>query len=138
MFSASVLASWLFGINAAIVLLMNGIGTLIFIAITKGKSPAYLGSSFAFLSPTFILLANPGYGYQYALGGFVITGLIFCAVAIMIKFAGTKWINIVLPPAAMGPVVALIGLELAGTAAQNGGLVLSENYTALNSAKTSV
>ena len=133
MFSASVLVPWLFGINAAIVLLMNGIGTLIFIAITKGKSPAYLGSSFAFLSPTFLLLANPEYGYQYALGGFVIVGLIFSAVAIMIKFVGTKWIDIVLPPAAMGPVVALIGLELAGTAANNGGLLLSESYTEINS-----
>jgi uracil-xanthine permease len=134
MFSASVLVPWLFGINAAIVLLMNGIGTLIFIAITKGKSPAYLGSSFAFLSPTFLLLANPEYGYQYALGGFVIVGLIFTAVAIMIKFVGTKWIDFVLPPAAMGPVVALIGLELAGTAAKNGGLLLSETYTEINSA----
>ena len=132
MFSASVLVPWLFGINAAIVLLMNGIGTLIFIAVTKGKSPAYLGSSFAFLSPTFLLLANPEYGYQYALGGFVIVGLIFMAVAIMIKFVGTKWIDIVLPPAAMGPVVALIGLELAGTAANNGGLLLSETYTQIN------
>ena len=132
MFSASVLVPWLFGINAAIVLLMNGIGTLIFIAVTKGKAPAYLGSSFAFLSPTFILLANPDYGYQYALGGFVVTGLIFCAVAILIKFVGTRWIDVVLPPAAMGPVVALIGLELAGTAASNGGLLLSDTYTAIN------
>ena len=133
MFSASVLVPWLFGINAAIVLLMNGIGTLLFIAITKGKSPAYLGSSFAFLSPTFLLLANPEYGYQYALGGFVVTGLIFMAVAIMIKYVGTKWIDIVLPPAAMGPVVALIGLELAGTAAKNGGLILSDTYTEISS-----
>ena len=132
MFSASVLVPWLFGINAAIVLLMNGIGTLIFIAITKGKSPAYLGSSFAFISPTLLLISNPDFGYPYALGGFVVTGLIFCAVAILIKFAGTKWIDTVLPPAAMGPVVALIGLELAGTAAQNGGLVLTETYTGIN------
>ncbi|MDR0394553.1 MAG: uracil permease [Tannerella sp.] len=132
MFSASVLVPWLFGLNAAIVLLMNGIGTLIFIFITKGKSPAYLGSSFAFLSPTFLLLANPAYGYQYALGGFVVAGLIFCAVAVMIKFVGTKWIDTILPPAAMGPVVALIGLELAGTAAKNGGLLLSDTYTEIN------
>lgn len=132
MFSASVLVPWLFGINAAIVLLMNGVGTLIFIAITKGKSPAYLGSSFAFISPTLLLISNPDFGYPYALGGFVVTGLIFCAVAILIKFAGTKWIDTVLPPAAMGPVVALIGLELAGTAAQNGGLVLTETYTGIN------
>ena len=132
MFSASVLVPWLFGINAAIVLLMNGIGTLIFIVITKGKSPAYLGSSFAFISPTLLLISNPDFGYPYALGGFVVTGPIFCAVAILIKFAGTKWIDTVLPPAAMGPVVALIGLELAGTAAQNGGLVPSETYTGIN------
>ena len=132
MFSTSVLVPWLFGINAAIVLLMNGIGTLIFIVITKGKSPAYLGSSFAFISPTLLLISNPDFGYPYALGGFVVTGLIFCAVAILIKFAGTKWIDTVLPPAAMGPVVALIGFELAGTAAQNGGLVPSETYTGIN------
>lgn len=132
MFSASVLVPWLFGINASIVLLMNGIGTLIFIAITKGRAPAYLGSSFAFLSPTFILLADPNYGYQYALGGFVVTGAIFCTVAIIIKFAGTHWIDVVLPPAAMGPVVALIGLELAKSAAQNGGLILTDTYTEIN------
>ncbi|MDO4481188.1 MAG: uracil permease [Bacillota bacterium] len=132
MFSASVLVPWLFGINPAIVLLMNGVGTLIFIFVTKGKAPAYLGSSFAFLSPTFLILANPSMGYEYALGGFVVTGLIFCAVAVLIKFVGTDWIDILLPPAAMGPIVALIGLELAGTAASNGGLILSETYTAIN------
>ena len=132
MFSASVLVPWLFGINPAIVLLMNGIGTLIFLIINKGKAPAYLGSSFAFLSPTFLILANPNMGYQYALGGFVVTGLIFTAVAILIKFVGTDWIDVLLPPAAMGPIVALIGLELAGSAASNGGLILSDTYTSIN------
>ena len=132
MFSASVLVPWLFGINASIVLLMNGIGTLIFIAVTKGKAPAYLGSSFAFLSPALLLINDPNFGYRYALGGFVMTGVIFCLVAILIKFAGTEWIDVVLPPAAMGPVVALIGLELAGTAANNGGLILNDTYTAIN------
>ncbi|MDD2218369.1 MAG: solute carrier family 23 protein, partial [Eubacteriales bacterium] len=132
MFSASVLVPWLFGINASIVLLMNGIGTLIFIAVTKGKAPAYLGSSFAFLSPALLLINDPDFGYEYALGGFVMTGIIFCIVAGLIKLAGTSWIDVVLPPAAMGPVVALIGLELAGTAASNGGLILSDTYTAIN------
>ncbi|NDV46599.1 uracil permease [Paludibacter sp. 221] len=132
MFSASVLVPWLFGMNAGIVLLMNGIGTLLFILITKGKSPAYLGSSFAFLSPTFLLLANPDFGFQYALGGFVVSGLVLCLLAVLVKFVGTKWIDYVLPPAAMGPVVALIGLELAGTAASNGGLILSDTYTQIN------
>ncbi len=132
MFSASVLVPWLFGISPSIVLLMNGIGTLIFIFMTKGKAPAYLGSSFAFLSPTFLILANPKMGYQYALGGFVVTGLVLISVAVLIKFVGTKWIDVVLPPAAMGPIIALIGLELAGTAAENGGLKLTETYTEIN------
>lgn len=132
MFSASVLVPWLFGINPAIVLLMNGIGTLIFILVTKGKAPAYLGSSFAFLSPTFLILANPEMGYSHALGGFVVTGLLFCVVAVIIKYVGTNWIDVLLPPAAMGPVVALIGLELAGSAASNAGLILTEEYTAIN------
>ncbi len=132
MFSASVLVPWLFNINPAIVLLMNGIGTLIFILITKGKAPAYLGSSFAFLSPTFLILANPNMGFEYALGGFVVTGLIFCVIAVIIKFVGINWIHVVLPPAAMGPIVALIGLELAGVAASNGGIVLSDGYDAID------
>ncbi|MGI6751765.1 MAG: uracil permease [Anaerovoracaceae bacterium] len=123
MFSASVLVPWLFGISPAIVLFMNGIGTLIFILITKGRAPAYLGSSFAFLSPTFIILANPNMGYRYALGGFVCAGLVFCLAAILIRIFGTRWIDALLPPAAMGPVVALIGLELSGTAAKSGGLI---------------
>lgn len=72
MFGASVLVPFMFGINPAIVLLMNGIGTLLFILITKGKAPAYLGSSFAFLSPG--LLVASKFGFQYALGGFVVLG----------------------------------------------------------------
>lgn len=128
MFSASVLVPYILGINPAIALLMNGIGTLIFIYVTKGSSPAYLGSSFAFISPTLLVIGNPHLGYEYALGGFVITGIVFMVVAVIIKYVGVKWIDIVLPPAAMGPIVALIGLELAGNAASNGGIVLSETY----------
>ena len=120
MFSASVLVPVLVGIPASIVLLMNGIGTLLFMFVTKGKSPAYLGSSFAFLSPTFIVLAADGLGYQYALGGFVVAGAIFGLTGILVKFVGVDWIDAVLPPAAMGPIVALIGLELAGSAASTG------------------
>ena len=73
MFGASVLVPFLFGISPAIVLLMNGVGTLLFIFITKGKAPAYLGSSFAFLSPALLVISK--YGYEYALGGFVVLGI---------------------------------------------------------------
>ena len=121
MFGASVLVPFLFGINPAIVLLMNGVGTLLFIVITKGKAPAYLGSSFAFLSPALLVIER--FGYAYALGGFVVLGIGGMIVALIIRKCGTKWIDIVLPIAAMGPVVALIGLELAGNAADTAGLL---------------
>lgn len=120
MFGASVLVPTLFKIDPAIVLLMNGIGTLIYLFLCKGKAPAFLGSSFAFLSPVFVVLgADPamwGGNYPMALGGFIASGLIFCAVALIIGRFGSDWIKVVLPPATMGPIVALIGLELAGVA----------------------
>ena len=120
MFGASVLVPFVFGINPAIVLFMNGLGTLLFILITKGRAPAYLGSSFAFLAPAGIVISK--WGYDYALGCFVAVGFCGCVLALIIYKFGSEWINVVLPPAAMGPVVALIGLELAGTAASNAGL----------------
>ena len=121
MFGASVLVPFLFGISPAVVLFMNGVGTLIFILVTKGKAPAYLGSSFAFLAPAGIVIEK--FGYAYALGGFVAVGFCGCILAFIIYKFGSKWIDVVLPPAAMGPVVALIGLELSGNAASNAGLL---------------
>lgn len=121
MFGATVLVPFIFGISPAIVLFMNGVGTLFFIAITKGKAPAYLGSSFAFLAPAGIVIEQMG--YEYALGGFVAVGFCGCILAFIIYKFGSDWIDVVLPPAAMGPVVALIGLELAGSAAGNAGLL---------------
>lgn len=121
MFGASILVPFMFGINPAIVLLTNGMGTLLFIVLTKGKAPAYLGSSFAFLAPAGIVISEMG--YEYALGGFVVVGFVGCILAWVIYKFGSEWIQVVLPPAAMGPVVALIGLELAGSAAENAGLL---------------
>lgn len=123
MFGASVLVPILFQINPSVVLLMNGIGTLLFILITKGKAPAYLGSSFAFLAPATLVISK--WGYTYALGGFIAVGLAICIMALIIYKFGIKWIDVVLPAAAMGPVVALIGLELAGTAASTAGILPS-------------
>ncbi len=133
MFGASILVPMLFGINPAIVLLMNGIGTLLYLVICKGKAPAFLGSSFAFLAPTFAVLAAMGGiaagAFNFALGGFVVVGCVFMAVALLIKLVGIKWIDVVLPPAAMGPVVALIGLDLGGTAAGMAGLLPAQGAT---------
>ncbi len=130
MFGASVLVPFVFGINPAVVLFMNGVGTLLFILITKGRAPAYLGSSFAFLAPAGVVIAK--WGYSYALGGFVVVGFLGCVLALIIYKFGSDWIDIVLPPAAMGPVVALIGLELAGNAAENAGLVGVESIDIRN------
>ena len=121
MFGASILVPILFKIDPATVLLMNGIGTLLYFWITKGKIPAYLGSSFAFLSPVFFVLS--GYDFSAALGGFIASGIIIAAVALIFKFMGSDWIHVVFPPAAMGAIVAVIGLELAPVAAKMAGFV---------------
>ena len=127
MFGASVLVPTLFKIDPAVVLLMNGIGTLIYLVLCKGKAPAFLGSSFAFLSPVFVVLgANQELwagNYSYALGGFIVSGCIFITVALIIWRFGSEWIGFVLPPATMGPIVMLIGLELAGVATGMAGIM---------------
>lgn len=125
MFGSTVLVPIYFHVSPAIILLMNGIGTLLYIFICRGKIPAYLGSSFAFLSPVFVVLGKYAgdEGYQYALGGFIVVGLIFCLVAWIIRLAGTGWIDVVFPPAAMGAIVAVIGLELVPVAAGQAGFL---------------
>lgn len=141
MFGASVLVPYLFNqasisaggkqvIDPALVLLMNGIGTLIYLFLCKGKAPAFLGSSFAFLAPaTAIIASSTDYNanFQKVLGGFIIAGAVFAITALIIGAVGTKWLDIVLPPATMGPIVALIGLDLAGTAANMAGLLPDKN-----------
>lgn len=125
MFGANVLVPILFQINPATILLMNGVGTLLYLIICKWKIPAYLGSSFAFLSPVFMVLAT--HDYSYALGGFIIVGAIFVLFAILIKYVGTAWIPVVFPPAAMGAIVTVIGLELVPVAAEMAGFIKPGN-----------
>ncbi|WP_186579980.1 uracil permease [Aquibacillus kalidii] len=121
MFGSTVLVPVLFGVDPATILLMNGIGTLLYIFITKGKIPAYLGSSFAFLSPVFMVLED--YSYNYVLGGFLVVGIVLVLVSLIIRAVGTAWIDIIFPPAAMGAIVAVIGLELVPTAARMAGWI---------------
>ncbi|WP_106497845.1 uracil permease [Lentibacillus sp. Marseille-P4043] len=125
MFGSNVLVPVLFGVDPATILLMNGIGTLLYIFITKGKIPAFLGASFAFISPTFVVLGQyaGGAGYSYVLGGFFMVGIVLCIVALIVKFVGTAWIDVIFPPAAMGAIVAVIGLELVPTAAEMAGWI---------------
>ena len=120
MFGSTVLVPMLFKVNPATILLFNGIGTLFYIFICRGKIPAYLGSSFAFISPVFLVLSQ--YSYEAALGGFIAVGIVFCLVAWLVRLVGTNWIDVVFPPAAMGAIVAVIGLELMPVAASMAGL----------------
>lgn len=122
MFGSTVLVPILFGVDPATVLLLNGFGTILYILITKGKIPAYLGSSFAFISPVTYVLTQGG-GYGAALGGFFVVGAVLVLVGLIVKFAGTDWIDSIFPPAAMGSIVAVIGLELVPVAADMAGLL---------------
>lgn len=125
MFGSTVLVPILFGVDPATILLMNGFGTLLYLFITKGKIPAYLGSSFAFISPVTMVLQkySGGEGYGYVLGGFLAVGITLTVLALIISKVGTKWIDVIFPPAAMGAIVAVIGLEIVPVAAQMAGLI---------------
>jgi len=124
MFGATILVPILLGVDPAIALLMNGIGTIIYTLFTKAGIPAYLGSSFAFISPSLLIIGTYG-GFTHAQAGFIFFGLFFVAISFVVKYWGIKWIDVVMPPAVMGAVVAIIGLELAPVAAQQAGLAAS-------------
>lgn len=121
MFGATVLVPALTGMSPAIALISSGIGTLVFILVTKGKVPSYLGSSFAFINPIIALKAleaNPESGIaigSFLVGSFLV-GLTYSFVALIITKAGTKWLMKLLPPIVVGPVIMVIGLGLASTA----------------------
>lgn len=107
-------------------LLGAGIGTIVYLLFTKFKSPVFLGSSFAFLNSLFVALA---YGYCGIIIGSILAGLVYVIIAIVIHFAGTAWVNKLLPPVVIGPTVAIIGLSLAGNAM---GDIVKANADAIN------
>ena len=114
MFGATILVPILTGLNPAAALFTAGTGTLIYILCTGAKVPAFLGSSFAFIPPLIGITAS--HGLPYALGGAVIAGLFYCVVGLIINFAGTKWLDVALPPVVIGSVIVVIGLNLAPVA----------------------
>ena len=111
MFGATILVPILTGLDPATALFTAGTGTLIYILCTGAKVPAFLGSSFAFIPPLIGITA--AYGVSYALGGAMIAGLFYCIVGLIIRFAGTKWLDRALPPVVIGSVIVVIGLNLA-------------------------
>ena len=120
MFGANVLVPILLGIDPAIVLLFNGIGTLLYILITKKMIPVYLGASSAFIACGQLVISQ--YGYAEALGGFISIGITLIVVSAIIAKVGYKWVYAILPPAAIGAVIAVIGLALGPVAAKMSGL----------------
>lgn len=109
-----------------------GVGTFVYLLFTKFKSPVFLGSSFAFLGSMAAAFAggvSMSLGYLGMIIGAVMAGLVYVVIAVIVKFAGVKWINKLMPPVVIGPTVAIIGLSLAGNAVgdlQNGGLKTAE------------
>ncbi|ERN53210.1 NCS2 family nucleobase:cation symporter [Alkalihalophilus marmarensis] len=114
MFGATILVPFLVGLSPSVALLSSGLGTLAYLLITKGQVPAYLGSSFAFIAP--ILAATSLGGPEGAMLGSFLAGLVYGAVALLIKTSGVGWIMKLLPPIVVGPVIIVIGLGLAGVA----------------------
>lgn len=131
MFSATVLVPMLTGLPISVALFASGIGTLIYILCTKARVPIYLGSSFAYIDyilavAVYSAVENPTksdiISYGPALTGIVVVGIIYVIVALAIKFFGTKWLNKLLPPIVIGPMIMVIGLGLSSSAIANTGL----------------
>ena len=117
MFGATFLVPILTGMSPTTTLFFSGIGTMLFLIITKNRVPSYLGSSFAFLAP--IAAAKADGGMAAALGGVVAAGVILALIGLIVRAVGIKWIEWMLPPVVTGAIVMVIGLNLAGAAKNN-------------------
>jgi putative pyrimidine permease RutG len=115
MFGSTVVAPLIMGFDPNLAILFSGIGTLLFFAITAGKVPSYLGSSFAFIAPVAAAVAGGG-GMKGALGGIIAAGVIYLLIGLIVQYTGSGWIDALMPPLVTGAVVAIIGLNLAGAA----------------------
>ncbi len=120
MFGATVLVPILTGLSISVALFSSGIGTLIYIFFTKAKVPVYLGSSFAYIAA--ISIASQSFGAGSAFIGLAVVGIIYIVVALLIKYLGTNWLNRILPPVVIGPMIAIIGISLASVATGQAGL----------------
>ncbi len=120
MFGATVLVPILTGLSVGVALVASGVGTLIYIACTKGKVPVYLGSSFAYIAAISVAGATNGFGSAYI--GLMLVGVVYVIVSFIIRFTGSEWIKKLLPPVVIGPVIIIIGLSLAYVAVGSAGL----------------
>ena len=131
MFGATVLVPLVLGMPVSVALFASGLGTLIYMVATQFKVPVYLGSSFAFLTAMQFAMAQMDGKPDAAQTGVVLVGLLYVVVAIFVKFLGTNWINRLLPPIVIGPMIIVIGLGLANSAVTNAGFVKDGDWKAM-------
>ena len=117
MFGSTVLVPILVGLNPGIALFSSGVGTLMYLLITRHKIPAYMGSSFSFIVPMIALMKSTG--YPGIAQGTIAVGCVYLLVSLIVTMIGSDWIDRVLPPIVVGPIVMVIGLSLASTAAKS-------------------
>ena len=123
MFGATILVPLILGMPVSVALFASGLGTLIYMVATQFKVPVYLGSSFAFISAMAFAIKQMNGDVSAAQSGVVLVGLVYVAVAFAVKLIGTKWIDRLLPPIVIGPMIMAIGLGLANSAVTNAGFI---------------
>lgn len=128
MFGATILVPIILGLPVSVALFASGLATLTYHFITQGKVPVYLGSSFAFVSAMALAIEQMNGDVSASQTGIILTGLVYVIVAFIIKQTGTGWLNYILPPIVIGPMIIVIGLSLAGTAVENASLVSGGNW----------
>jgi len=126
MFGATILVPIITGLDPSVALVASGIGTLIYISVTKGKVPVYLGSSFAYIIAIKFAGANGSFGSAYI--GLMVVGIIYLLVAVIIQIFGNEWIHILLPPEVIGPMIIIIGLSLSSIAIGYAGFDGGKDY----------
>ena len=128
MFGATILVPIITGFPISVALFASGIGTIIYSILTQFKVPVYLGSSFAYIGAVQIAVKAMGGDVSASQTGLILIGLIYAAVALVIKFVGKNWIDKVFPPIIIGPMIMVIGLGLAANAVSNAGLVEGSDW----------
>lgn len=123
MFGATILVPLILGMPVSVALFASGLGTLIYMVATQFKVPVYLGSSFAFISAMAFAMKQMNGDVSAAQSGVVLVGLVYVVVALAVKLIGTKWIDRLLPPIVIGPMIMVIGLGLANSAVTNAGFI---------------
>ncbi len=128
MFGATILVPVLLNMPVSVALLASGVGTIIYQIATRAKVPVYLGSSFAYIAAMQIAIEQMGGDISAAQTGVIMAGLLYIIIAAIIRFTGTGWVDTILPPIVIGPMIMVIGLGLASNAVQSAGFVMDSDW----------